>query len=346
MQADLLLSLTQEAVADFPVDGDGDILYSHVALSGGGPNGAFGAGFMRGWTQSGQRPLFKIVTGVSTGALMAPFVFLGPSEDETLHRLYTMTGNEDIFRMESMLVTLLRRDSVADSRPLAAMLEKTVDAALLRRVAAEHARGRRLYMGTVDLDSRRFVIWNMGRIAQYDNAQALALFRSVMLASSSIPIAFPPVLFEVEADGRRYDEMHVDGFVGANVFLNVGAFDLAEVYRAQHRGKAREDVYVIHNGQLYPPASATPRSLQGIAGRSIDAAARAGILGDLIREYAFAGMNHGGFHWVTLQDGAELPAGFDPKVMTQLYELGYAAARDGPEWRGAPPGFAIRPAGN
>ncbi len=338
---DFSRSLRQESPADFPAAPDGTIRYPYLALSGGGANGAFGAGFMKGWTASGTRPLFKVVTGVSTGALMAPFVFLGPVEDEALRDFYTTTRNEDVFDAGSPLLALLRRDSMADTGPLAALIARHVDAGLLARVAAEHRRGRRLYMGTVELDSRRFAIWNMGLIAGHGDAEALALFRRIMLASSSMPVAFPPVLFQVEAGGARYDEMHVDGFVGANVFLHVGAFDPSRLVAAQSRGRAVEQLYIIHNGQLQPPPSPTTRSLGGIAMRSFEVSARAGITGDLIREHAFASRSNAEFRWVTVEEDVELPdpADFDPAEMRRLYDLGYRAAQRGSVWRTRPPGL-------
>ena len=162
-----------------------------------------------------------------------------------------------------------------------------------------------------------------------------------MLASSSVPIAFPPVLFEVQADGRRYDEMHVDGFVWANVFLNAGIFEPAALYRQGRPQPGREDIYVIHNGQLSAPPGSTTRSLRAIAVRSIDISGRAGIVGDLFREYAFARRNGARFHWVTIGEGVALPdlTAFRPSQMTSLYQAGYQAAASGPAWRHSPPGL-------
>ena len=203
MVQDYLRSMQQESTDNFPLGADGLVSHPHLALSGGGVNGAFGAGFLKGWTASGTRPVFKIVTGVSTGALMAPFAFLGPQYDEALQGFYTTTTTADVFTERSRMMALMRGDAPARTAPLAALLEQYVDAPLLEEVARAHRQGRRLYMGTVDLDTRSFTVWNMGRIAEYGGPQSLALFRKVMLASSSVPIAFPPVLFEVEADGRR-----------------------------------------------------------------------------------------------------------------------------------------------
>ena len=250
MTADLARSFEQESATDFPLGPDGFVHYPHLALSGGGANGAFGAGFLNGWTKSGQRPVFKIITGVSTGALTAPFAFLGPEYDDALRQFFTTTSSRNIFVMLSIVPQLLGGESLADTGPLQALIEEHVTADFLGKIAQAHAAGRRLYLGTADLDSQGFVIWNMGLIAASGHPQALNLFRAIMLASASVPVAFPPVFFEVEAGGRRYDEMHVDGGVGARVFYTGALFSFPEVRSSVGRGSGREDIYVIHNGQV------------------------------------------------------------------------------------------------
>ena len=192
MERDFERSVQQESPVDFPRGADGVVRYPHLALSGGGANGAFGAGFLAGWSATGRLPVFKMVTGVSTGALMAPFAFLGPQYDAALHKFYTTTATRDIFAMRSILISLVRGYSLADTGPLAALITRHVDAEFLRQVGDAHNRGRRLYIGTVDLDSQQFVVWNTGLIAARGGPEALDLVRKVMLASAAIPIAFPP----------------------------------------------------------------------------------------------------------------------------------------------------------
>ena len=348
MERDFARSFEQESPEDFPRGADGVVRYPHLALSGGGANGAFGAGFLNGWSATGSRPVFKIVTGVSTGALMAPFAFLGPQYDDALHEFYTTTTTRDIFAIGSIgsiLISLLRGDSLADTGPLAALIARHVDAEFLRQVADAHNRGRRLYIGTVDLDSQQFVVWNMGLIAASGRPEALDLFRKVMFASASIPIVFPPVLFEVEAGGRLYDEMHVDGAVAATVFLNVGVFRPSLIRERAGLGAGREDIFVIHNGQLSKAPSPTPRSLRGISARVIEASGRAGVIGALFIIYAFAQRERASFHWVTIPEGVEIPGtgAFDPAKMTELYEVGYRTALAGPVWSVDPPGLQEEP---
>jgi predicted acylesterase/phospholipase RssA len=341
MERDLALSFEQESREEFPPGDDGVVRYPHLALSGGGANGAFGAGFLAGWTVTGRRPVFKIVSGVSTGALMAPFAFIGPSYDDALREFYTTTSSRDIFEIRSLLIRLLRGESFADTDALASLIARHVDEELLHQVADAHRRGRRLYMGTADLDSQNFVVWNMGRIAASDRPEALDLFRKVMLASASIPVAFPPVLFEVETDGRRYDELHVDGAVAANVFLHGGVFRPSVVRTRGGHGEGREDVFVIHNGQLRPESTPTRRSVRGIALRSLVVAGRSAVIGDLFRIYAFTLHEQARFQWVTIAKGVDLEGAelFDPVKMTELYDVGYRAALAGPVWLDQPPGM-------
>lgn len=340
-EADFERSFAQESPKDFPADRDGVVRYAHLALSGGGPNGAFGAGLMNGWTASGTRPVFKVVTGVSTGALMAPFVFLGPKHDDELRTFYTTTSSSHIFRMLSILPQLFGGESFADTAPLQIMIAQFVDEAFLAAVARAHASGRRLYIGSVDLDAQRFVVWNMGLIASSRRPEAVNLFRRIMLASASVPVAFPPVFFDVEAGGRVYDEMHVDGAVAANLFWNAGVLSFADARLRAGRASARDELYIVHNGQLTPSADVTRRSLRSIALRSFDAAARSAVVGDLFRVFAAAGRDGAGFHWITIPETVEIDGEevFDPVAMGRLYESGYDLAQpSGPPWTTRPPG--------
>ncbi|HQR20690.1 MAG TPA: patatin-like phospholipase family protein [Burkholderiaceae bacterium] len=348
LEQDLEQSFAQESEKDFPRRADGSVRYPHLALSGGGANGAFGAGYLNGWTSAGTRPVFKIVTGVSTGALMAPFAFLGPDYDDALRTFYTTTRTRDIFVLGSVVWQLLAGEALAETRPLQALIERHVDAELLRRVADAHQKGRRLYIGTTDLDVPRFVVWNMGLIATSGRPDALDLFRKVMLASASIPVAFPPVLFEVEMSpgGPRYDELHVDGGVGARVFLNAGVVRGSVIReRGGQGGQGREDIFVIHNGQLVPTPDPVRRSLSAIAFRVIDASGRTAAMGDLFRIYAYAQREQAGFQWITIPIDVSMDSDeiFDPVQMQSLFDLGYRLAQQGGAWETEPPGQRAEP---
>ena len=236
---------------------------------------------------------------------------------------------------------MLGGDALADARPLAALIARYVDEPLLAEIADAHRHGRRLFIGTVDLDSQRFIVWNMGLIAASGRPESLDLFRQVMLASASVPVAFPPVLLEVEANGRRYDEMHVDGAVAANVFYNGGFFSSSAVRERAGRGGGREDVFVIHNGQLGALPQATRRTLASIALRTLDSAAKAATVGDLFRIHTLTAREGAGFRWITIPDGVEIRGDevFDPARMQELYEVGRQRALEGPQWFTGPPGI-------
>ncbi len=348
LELDLALSFRQESDKDFPRSPDGTVHYAHLALSGGGASGAFGSGFLKGWTSTGQRPTFKIVTGVSTGALMAPFAFLGPGYDEALRQFYTTTRSHDIFTLGSVLWQLIAGEALADTRPLQSLIAQHVDDELLRNVAEQHRRGRRLYMGTADIDVPRFVVWNMGLIASSGRADALELFRKIMLASASIPVAFPPVLFDVELTpgGPRYDEMHVDGGVGARVFLNGGVFRGSVIRTRGGMGRGREDFFVIHNGQLVPIPDPVKRSLAAIAMRVIDASGRAAATGDLFRIYGQAQREGASFQWVTIPNDVVMDDAdevFDPVKMQMLYDVGFRLGASSSAWSTRPPGDIAEP---
>jgi hypothetical protein len=242
----------------------------------------------------------------------------------------------------SILPQLLGGESLLDSSPLQALIAQVVDADFLSRVAKAHNGGRRLYIGSVDLDSQRLVVWNMGLIATSGRPQALDLFRKIMLASAAIPIAFPPVLFEVEAEGRRYDELHVDGGVAATVFYSAGVFNFEAAQKDSARGPGREDIFIVHNGQLGPVHDETSRTLSSIAFRSIEAAAKSAVMGDLFRIYTDARRSQSGFFWVTIPSDVSLDANemFDPVLMRKLVDFGILKAQSGDFWFTEPPGLS------
>jgi hypothetical protein len=225
--------------------------HQYLAISGGGSNGAFGAGLLCGWTKRGDRPEFEIVTGVSTGALIAPFAFLGPEYDEELERFYTSVTDADIFELRGTLSGLLS-DAVASTAPLRRLIEETVDDEMIAQIAAEHARGRRLLIGTTNLDVSRPVQWDLGYIASSGMPGAKKLIHDVLLASAAIPILFPPVLIQVEANGARYDEIHVDGGVCNQVFFASLDVNLRRILERLDI-KGRPQLYIIRNGQARAP---------------------------------------------------------------------------------------------
>lgn len=245
----------------------------YLALSGGGSNGAFGAGLLVGWTEEGTRPEFRVVAGISTGALAAPFAFLGSEYDTVLRKLYTSTSTEEILKKRSVFA-LLKADSLTDTGPLRKILEDVIDGTMVQKIAIEHKKGRRLFIGTTNLDAERPVIWNIGAIASSGNPNAIKLIRDVLQASAAIPGMFPPVYFKVEAFGQTFDELHVDGGVASQVFLYPASLDL-EWYKQKIGLKGEDHIFIIRNSRLEPEwAPVTPRFLP-ITKRSIEALIRA-----------------------------------------------------------------------
>ena len=241
-----------------------------LALSGGGANGAFGAGLLNGWTAAGTRPVFKLVTGISTGALIAPFAFLGSDYDSTLRDFYTTISTKDIYNERSYLAILFDPSSMVDTTPLQTILAKQVNEQVLAEVAQAHQRGRRLFIGTTNMEAGKLVIWDMGAIATSGKPGALELFRKVMLASASIPVAFPAVYIPVVADGKRYEEMHVDGGTATQVFFYGFTLDLhAAAQEAGIQGRTPVRLYVVRNGKLTVPWQLMLPSILPIAERSL-----------------------------------------------------------------------------
>jgi hypothetical protein len=310
-----------------------------LALSGGGADGAFGAGLLCGWTEHGDRPSFKLVTGISTGALSAPFAFLGSEQDDVLRRFYTSTDEDDLVRPRS-LVEIIWGDAAADTAPLRALLAEQFDEELLAAVAVEHGRGRMLVVGTTNLDAQRPVVWDMGAIAASGHPRALELFRAVLLASAAIPGAFPPVMIDVEAGGQRWEEMHVDGGTSVQVFAYPPALPIGEA--GEEAGAERERrLYVIRNARIAPRYEPLPRRLMAITAGSISLLIRNQGLGDLYRIFAGAVRDGIELHlaWVPADFEHERESEFDPAYMRALFDRSRAMAREGFPWESHPPGW-------
>jgi predicted acylesterase/phospholipase RssA len=312
-----------------------------LAVSGGGDNGAFGAGLLNGWTETGTRPEFKLVTGVSTGALIAPFAFLGPDHDGTLKRFYTTLAPSDILEMRSLLAAITS-DALADNAPLWQLVENVVDQALLDAIAAEYNdKGRLLLVATVDLDARQSVLWNMTKIAASDDPKALELFRSVMIASAAIPGTFPPVMIDVELDGQAYQEMHVDGGTMSQVFVYPPSLHVAETEQ-QFKVAPRERVaYIIRNARLDPAWAQVERRTMDIASRAISSLIHTQGIGDLHTIFVTAERDGTDFNLAYIPASFDAPhqEDFDTDFMRALYQTGYELAAKGYPWQKAPPGL-------
>jgi predicted patatin/cPLA2 family phospholipase len=310
-----------------------------LALSGGSDNGAFGAGLLNAWTEMGTRPEFTVVTGVSTGALSAPFVFLGPDYDDELQMMYGGFPQKRIFRLRGWL-SILPQASIADTEPLAEVIAQLVDEKLLAEVAREHRRGRRLLVQTSHLDAQRAVIWDLGAIAASGAPNAIDVFRKALIASASIPVAFPPVLFKVEIDGQVYDEMHVDGGVVSQA-TTLTSWQEAIKNEISHQpgGPKTLKIYVVRNGRIAPEAQAVEYGLLGIAGRSIATLIKSQGIGDLLSAYAAAQIRGGDYYltWIGEDFVYEYPGPFDPAYMSALSDYGYNLMKSGNAWVRKPP---------
>jgi len=311
--------------------------HTYLAISGGGANGAFGVGLLAGWTATGTRPEFTMVTGISTGALIAPFAFLGSDYDHVIEEVFTTTSTKDIAKKRSML-SAITSDAAASTEPLQELIARHVDEPLMQAIAAEFQTGRNLLIGTTNLDVKRPVIWNLGRIAASGHPDALEWIRKVLLASASIPAAFPPVLMEVEAEGETYDEMHVDGGAAAQVFLYPVGLDwdfLLE--KLDVPGTPR--IYVIRNSRMKPRWKVVNNKLLPIMGGSVSALIRTQGIGDLYRIYLVAQKDGMDFNLAYIPaDFDETPEEqFDPIYMKKLFDVGYELAKGGYPWKKLPP---------
>lgn len=327
----------EELHAQYP--GFVGVEHNYLAISGGGAAGAFGAGLLTGWTRSGTRPEFLIVTGISTGALTAPFAFLGPEWDHHLEQVYTTFSTSDLVRKTPLAA--LTSSAMFSTKGLQDMIAGFFDETVMEAVATEFRdKGRLLIIGTTNLDTLRPIIWNITRIAASGHPDALGLIRKILLASASIPIAFPPVTIEVEVDGRRYDEMHVDGGATAQVFLYPAGVDWTKL-RERLEVKGRPNVYLIRNSRFTPDWKPMKPLLMPIALRTVQSLIRTQGIGDTFRVYLAAQRDGLNFHLANIPDDFDKQPKeqFDPVYMRQLYDLGHDLAKSGHTWKSAPHEF-------
>jgi predicted patatin/cPLA2 family phospholipase len=327
----------EEVQANFP--GVYGKRHAYLALSGGGENGAYGAGLLTGWTASGTRPEFTMVTGISTGSLIAPFAFLGSAYDQQLTDIYTKYSTDDLVIKRSV-IGMISAASAVDTTPLKKIIASYVDANLINAIGAEHRKGRRLFIGTTNLDAGRPVMWNIGAIANSTDPRAPELIHKILLASASIPGAFPPVLINVEADGKVYDELHVDGGTTTQVFVYPVGIDWKAVTK-KLKVPGKPDLYVIRNASLDPTYEPVKPKLMPIAGRSISSLIRTQGIGDTYRIYLSAQRDGLRYHlaFIPKDFDAKSEEAFDLAYMRQLYDVGYEQGKAGTAWSSTPPGF-------
>ncbi|MDV5169616.1 patatin-like phospholipase family protein [Photobacterium rosenbergii] len=327
------------------VDEEGTLKPQHyLTISGGGANGAYGAGLMNGLTKSGQRPEYRFVTGISTGAILGLYAFLGEDYNHKLEEFYTQTSDEDLYQTRYFW-QLFSSPSLLDTSKFEALVRDEIDREMMDRVKEQHLRGRTFLVKTTDLDSQRPVIWNMGVIAMLDGAEAEYLFESVIIASASIPGLFEPVLIPVEVDGVIYDELHVDGGVVAQVFfipedLDIEQFEMVENSQFSELGISLSDrreshIWLINNsriGNVWQPVQ--PR-LTDITGRSISTMLKHQGRNNLVQIYKQSQLTNSTFNLSYINHqvpDAPEHAPFDQDYMQHIYCYGYAQGLNPHHW--------------
>ncbi|AEI36488.1 patatin-like phospholipase family protein [Francisella salina] len=311
-----------------------------LALSGGGSDGAFSAGIVNGWTQSGKRPEFYLVTGISTGALVAPFAFLGEKYDQRLKEAFTTISAKDVFEINVTDAILGNSSSLASTEPLKKLIEKYLTEEVLMDIIKAHNQGRRLYIGTTNLDNQRVNIWNIGEIAiQPDKEKSLALIRKILLASASIPVAFPPVRFDVKVDDNDYDELHVDGGMMTEVFLYGFSVDFSEALnKIDYHKKIDKSLYIIRNSKIHKDYVPVDQSFLSIGTKALFTLTTSQGIGDLFRIYYLSvkdGFKYN-FTYIPYSYNPVSQEPFDNLEMNQLFELGYKMGESQNYWKSSP----------
>jgi predicted acylesterase/phospholipase RssA len=313
----------------------------YLAISGGAYDGAFGAGLLSGWNASGTRPQFSLVTGVSTGALIAPFAFLGAKYDDRLHDFFTNTTSDKIFMTDAwkVLEGLTGGLAVTDSAPLALQIQSAVTPEVLAEIATEYKKGRLLYIVTTNIEAQRGVLWDIGAIAASENPNALKLVHQIMLASAAVPGLFQPVFIDVEVDGKKHREIHADGGVTSQVFaypirLHRGVMD---EFR-QHN--ITQNLYIIRNSKISPEYKVMDPGLFSLTGRAIETLIKQQSLGDLYRLYVSAKRDGVHYHMAAIPASFRVKSNaiFDPAYMGALYDVGYQMGKGKTMWDTSPPG--------
>lgn len=311
----------------------------YLAISGGGERGAFGAGILCGWSQLGTRPEFTLVTGISTGAIIAPFAFLGSEYDEQLKEAFTTVSTADLAQRKSIF-NIIAGDSIISTELLLAHIQQEIGQEMVDAIGVEYRKGRRLFVGTFNMDAGRSVIWDMGKIAISDHPDALAIFQRVILASTSIPGAFPPVRFEVEAGGELYDELHADGGVATQVFLYPSALNWHNVEKLLNI-KGKPEVYVIRNSFLMPEWKTVKQRMFNLVNRSLNSLIRTQGLGDLNTIFLLSLRDETDFNltYIPASFDMESKEQFDKAYMSALFQVGFEMGKSDSNWNKTPPGF-------
>jgi predicted acylesterase/phospholipase RssA len=328
---------------------------NYLAISGGGENGAYGAGILTAWSELGTRPEFKAVTGVSTGALIAPFAFMGTAHDNELERFYTTTDKDHMMTSRG-LISALFGESLYDSTPLLDTIRRVMTPEFVAAIGHEYSeKGRLLLIASTNLDVPVGVLWNVGAIAAGGNRDAPELIAKIILASASIPGAFPPVMIDLEAGGEHFQEMHVDGGTVAQVVFYPPSFSGANVLSAQNvdevrmlraAGRRQRKLYIIRNSRPGADLETVNRSTMKIVGRAVSTLINTQGIGDLYQLYMIAQRDRIDYNLTYIPESftEKLLQPFDRDYMNKLYQVGREAMKNGAAWTKYPPGYD--PTGN
>ncbi|MEY2919735.1 MAG: hypothetical protein RL261_1040 [Pseudomonadota bacterium] len=337
-----------------------DQSHNYLVLSSGGVDGAFGAGLLVGWTAEGTRPEFQLVTGVSAGAMIAPFAFLGPAYDGVLREIYSAYSSKDLVERRGM-AEVMGGGAVMDTAPLRRLIDRYLGDEQIAEIASEGRKGRKLLIGTTSLNTGRSMVWDLTKMAASGSPNARQLIGDVILASASIPGVFPPVRFSVEHGGVRHDELHVDGGVTAQLFLAPAGLDWKRIVE-RLRIQGQPQVYLIRNARSYPqwtalrtrlaplldrPFSSLSRDPNGlpewdevepgvssILARSMESMLRTRGFNDAVRLYLSSQSDQLGFNLAHIPE--DFSAGskelYDRNYMQGLFERGFLMAKGGYPW--------------
>lgn len=309
---------------------------SFLVISGGGQNGAFGAGLLNGWSAHGDRPEFRLVTGISTGAIIAPFAFLGQKYDNDVKEIYTLYSTEEVLK-KTIFSALFGGESLTDSERLLNILKKYINAKTISEIAAEHRNGRRLLVGTTNLDAKRPVIWDLGAIADSGHPDTAELIPRIILASASIPGAFPPILFDVQKNGTLYNELHVDGGIANQLFISPISFSIRD---AMNRVgfKADGTIYVIRNSAIRSKWELVKPSAIAVSAASISGLTLNQGNSDQHVVYLKSIQDKLGFRAAHIPESFQVEPDevFDVEYMQRLFSVAFDLAEQGFPWVTSP----------
>jgi predicted acylesterase/phospholipase RssA len=337
----LVDSFKEEGKSDYLIDGIK--IYPALLVGGGVSNSAYGVGLLKGWSKEGSRPVFKIVTGYSSGSIIAIATFAGKDYEDRIADLFTSISSKDVLKKKSMF-SVLFGDSVYSSAPLAKKIDDIVDENLMVKIAQEHRKGRRLYVGTTDFDAQGYVIWDMGALASKGGPDSLKMFRKIILASCSFPAMAPPVYFQVEAGGRRYEEMHVDGGVISGLFyiyqLMEGVGSIVQ-FSGTNPGGFKTRLYVLNLCYMSTHSRRVTDNMVDMTSRLIETNGLSKMIGDTYRIYAYAKEKGWDFNLAYIPEdfAPNQKEMLDTQEMKRLFKRGYDDAAAGYQWHKAPPGL-------